>query len=115
MIGSNFLSIIRNLYSSPEDFILKVEKEIIDSRKYSDVITGYSFFQKLNNYIRYFKYITLCLAGEIKPEDWKYQSLWIRKEIPVKSKIIYESRSDSVNIIKDIFTECVKYILCINN
>lgn len=75
-------------------------EEIYDFR-----VSGYSFFQKLNNYIRYFKYITLCLSREIKPEDWKYQSLWIRKEIPVKSKIIYESRSDSVNIIKDIFTE----------
>lgn len=111
LIGVDGLSIVRNLYNTPEEFIQSVFKEILDDNKYKIWIKDYNFFKKPKEYIRYFKYITLCISGHITPEDWDNQSSWIRKQIPKESIIKFYKTQEGNRKLHELLTKCIENIL----
>ena len=111
-LGNMGLKKVREMYKSPEEFIVEVENKILRDAKYKTWITDPNFFQKPKDYIRYFKYITLCIAGEIDPSDWKYQSLWINKKVQSTPKIVF-NKSDK-NKLHTLLINCIENILGLN-
>lgn len=111
-IGTDGLKMVRELYTSPENFIFAVESELLKDAKYRTWITGYDFFQPPKEYIKYFKYITLCLCGRILPSDWDSQWTWIRENIPSNTTIRFEKNNKELHVL---LMSCIGHILGISD
>lgn len=110
LIGVDGLNEILKKYKSPEDFILNIENEILLSNKYKTWIKDLSFFKETKDYLRIFKYISLCLSGTIVPEDWNNQWLWINKDIPFGGEILFNKFSNGQKEIWEILKSCIDTI-----
>lgn len=110
LIGDDGLDEVTSKYRTPEEFILSVESELLQSRKYYTWIKDPSFFRSLKDYIKIFKYISLCLSGTITKEDWENQWMWIKEEIPLNSSISFSKSSMGNKQIWNILRECVNII-----
>jgi hypothetical protein len=114
LIGVDGLTLIRNKYSTPEKFIEEVINEILTDAKYKIWLKNRKFFQSAKDYIKYFKYITLCISGEILPEDWNDQGRWLGLSIPRNPKIRFNRSSASSRNLHQLITSCIEHILGIN-
>lgn len=110
LIGLDGLSKVIEKYKSPEDFILSVENEILVSKKYDTWIKDISFFRQTKDYLKIFKYISLCLSGNINPNDWDTQWEWINKDIPFNGKILFPKSSIGQKEIWEIIKSCIDII-----
>lgn len=67
--------------------------------------------RSVNKYLIYFKYITLCLSGQLEPSDW-----WLERGNIPKMKIDYNKvRNLSTDEIKNIISICILNICGENN
>lgn len=108
---------IRSEYSTPEDFIQVVKNKLKlqtnkGSEKYADWIKSNGGFLVSNeDYVSYFKFITLSLAGDIDPTSINFDESW--KIFSVSGDVVSDNPKNR-NIIpnKESIKELLK--ICIN-
>lgn len=110
LVGINSLNLIRSKYKTSEDFVKSVKIEILTERsgKYKTWIKSISDFKYSDKeYVELFRFISLCISGEVNPDYWFNTNLWNRLKITNKSDLkIY-----SVNQLKDLIHSCIESIL----
>ena len=101
---------VRNKFGNPEEVIDDLRKELMttDNRKYSGWVSNIDDFLDISNeqYLEYYKYISLCLSGDMKPDEWDPWTLtWD------KSMMNMEISTDECQVdIRETLEACIENI-----
>ena len=101
---------VRNKFGNPEEVIDDLRRELMttDNRKYSGWVSNIDDFLDISNeqYLKYYKYISLCLSGDIGPDEWDPWTLtWD------KSMMNMEISTDECQVdIRETLEACIKNI-----
>ena len=109
MIGSNFFNQLRKSFPSPESFIQSVKMEIITEKggKYQWLKNLNDFSFSDMDYVNIFRYISLCISGDINPSDFKSNRdfMQIDINIPKIRRVDIDKQK-----LKFLLRECVDFI-----
>lgn len=124
LLGQNTYDNLEKSYTNPKGFIEKVKNKLKKQtnqgeEKYDDWLKSNKKFLVSNeDYVTYFRFITLCLAGELDPDfyeggnEWRITSISGDKRDIDKRKIL---KNPKINLTKDqtkqLLRKCVDIIV----
>ena len=116
LIGSDGLKYMSEYYkaNSQSDILNLIKKSV--KFKYANIEKSANvtlFNDKDDYYFKVIKFVTLCLCGLTKPENWDNTSSWINKKIPDLNTYnkINKNKKFTSQELHELLKDCVEYIL----